>query len=158
MCCQCPSKWLFLFFPYHHHHHYYYVLTPIPFQSAPNRYTKNLFANFWKRLTWLDMKILFHYMFLYRTETVPPDSRTRIQNVFTSSSFRGGNFFIWVHKFVCVLSSFKIKKWTNQIALLYRRSCHCQKYWHSYFHKNTISYLSIKSSKTAWIQCCIASC
>ena len=136
---------------------YFYVLTPIPFQSAPNRYTKNLFANFWKRLTWLDMKILFHYMFLYRTETVPPDSRTRTQNFFTSSSFRGGNFFIWVHKFVCVLSSFKIKKWTNQIALLYRRSCHCQKYWHSYFHKNTISYLSIKSSKTAWIQCCIPS-
>jgi hypothetical protein len=72
----------------------------------------------------LDMKILFHYMFL--SIAPKPSRRTRTQNVLTSSSFRGGNLFIWVHKFVCVSQSLKIKKWTNQIALLYRRSRHCQ--------------------------------
>jgi hypothetical protein len=102
---------------------------PIPFQSTPNRYTKNLFANF--ENVWLDWQIGYEkslplHVSLYRTETVPPDSRTRTQNVFTSSSFRGGNFFIWVYKFVCVCQSLKIKKWTNQMALLYRRSRHCQ--------------------------------
>ena len=55
--------------------------------------------------------------------------RTRSENVFTSSSFREENLFIWVHKFVCVRQSLKIKKrknWENQTASLYRRSRYSQ--------------------------------